>query len=92
MEKRYTKKELQEHRKEHEAWLRENCSDDVTEEAIQADLDTMEAMEASYTVATLSCECGRVHEIEFTPPEYNQGFAGNFCACGNKVHFEDTDA
>lgn len=52
------------------------------------DLALALAMDASYTVATLSCECGRVHEIEFTPPEHGgQGFVGNFCACGNKVHF-----
>lgn len=87
----YSKEELQEHRRDYEKWLRENCSSDVTEEAIQEDLDLMEAMEASYVVGTLTCGCGRVHEIEFTPPEYNQGFVGNFCACGQKVHFEDTD-
>jgi hypothetical protein len=51
------------------------------------------AMDASYPVATFTCVCGRIHEVEFTPPEHGgQGFVGNYCACGHKVHFEDSSA
>ena len=84
-----TPRELAKSRERHEKWFRKHRPD-IAKDALQEELDLMEAMEASYTVATLTCACGRVHEVEFTPPEYNQGFVGCFCACGHEVHFKDT--
>jgi len=88
MSKRLTKQQLKASRAKHEVSLREQCPD-LSDAELQEELDVMEIMEASYPVATLTCACGRVHEIECTPAEYGgAGFTGNYCACGHKVHFD----
>ncbi len=43
------------------------------------------AGDASTTVCILSCECGRRHEIEYTPPPHEWYSTGLTCACGRKV-------
>ncbi len=43
------------------------------------------AGDASTVVCTLSCECGRRHEIEYTPPPHEWYASGQTCACGRQV-------
>jgi len=41
----------------------------------------------SETVCILSCDCGRRHEIEYTPPPHEWYTTGLTCACGRKVTY-----
>jgi hypothetical protein len=45
------------------------------------------AMDHSSIVCTLSCECGRTHEIEYTPPPHEWYSTGITCACGRSVTY-----
>lgn len=41
----------------------------------------------STVVCTLTCSCGRKHEVEYTPPPHEWYEAGCYCACGQKVNY-----
>jgi len=51
------------------------------------DAEIARAMDASYVTCTLTCSCGRVHEVEYTPTGHDWHSGGIWCACGQKVTF-----
>ena len=51
------------------------------------DLAVIKSMDASIVVCTLTCVCGRIHEVEYAPAGSDWYESGVWCACGRKVTY-----
>jgi len=62
---------------------------DTTEEQLQIELEEILRLELENVkeIATFTCTCGRVHEIETVPPESTWYPESLICACGKKITF-----